>query len=227
MVPLVLLPGMNCTAELWAECDLTGPVLIPALDETSVDAQVVRLLAELPPVFRLAGLSLGGIVALALAIRAPQRVVGLWVMSTNAKAPTGAQRAGWHSWLKRLDGGESPRALQNDIMSELLSSRVRRTRPDLIERALAMADATGAATLRAQLLMQLSRIDLRASLHTVRTPTLVISGQMDVMCPPSFHAEIASGIAGAALVSVEGGHLLPLEQPHTVGALMREAVRAT
>lgn len=226
MPPLVLLPGMNCTDDLWTECDLGG-VITPKLDQDSVAAQVDRLLADLPPVFVLGGLSLGAIVALSVALRAPDRVAGLCVMSVNAKAPTPAQRAGWRSWLARLDDGDSPRALQHDILPELLTPGSLRTRPDLVERTLAMADATGVATVRSQLRMQLTRVDLRAGLREVVAPTLIVSGAMDAVCPPSFHAEIAAEVAHSEIVSVDGGHLLPLERPQTIGALIREWATAS
>ena len=88
-LPLVLLPGMNCTADLWTGCGVDD-ALTPVLDEQSIDTQVDRLLAELPPLFVLGGLSLGAIVAMALVARAPERVARLCLASTNAKAPTPA-----------------------------------------------------------------------------------------------------------------------------------------
>ena len=220
MLPLVLLPGMNCTADLWAGCGV-GDALTPALEEQSIDAQVDRLLADLPPRFVLGGLSLGAIVAMALVARAPQRVERMCLVSTNAKAPTPEQQASWRKWVDRLDRGESARTLQSDILGALLSSASTRGRPDLVERTLAMADATGAAALRAQLQMQSTRVDLRSALREVTVPTLVVSGALDAICPPRFHEEIADELADARIVTIDGGHLLPLERPDAVGALLR------
>ena len=220
MLPLVLLPGMNCTADLWTGCGVDD-ALTPVLGEQSIDTQVDRLLAELPPRFVLGGLSLGAIVAMALVARAPERVERLCLVSTNAKAPTPEQRASWRTWIDRLDAGESARSLQTDILAALLSPDAARDRPDLVERTLAMADATGTATLRAQLRMQSTRVDLRPALRDVTVPTLLVSGAQDAICPPQFHAEIAAELARARLVTIDGGHLLPLERPDSVGALLR------
>jgi pimeloyl-ACP methyl ester carboxylesterase len=85
----------------------------------------------------------------------------------------------------------------------------------------AMADATGTTALRAQLQMQSTRVDLRAALRTVTVPTLLVSGAQDAICPPQFHAEIAAELPRARLVTIDGGHLLPLEQPAAFGALLR------
>lgn len=219
-VPLVLLAGMNCTADLWAGCGLDD-ALTPVLDEESIDAQVERLLDTLPPVFALGGLSLGAIVAMALIARAPSRVAGLCLVSTNAKAPTDEQRRSWASWIDRLDSGESARSLQESIIDALLTPRIVADRPDLVARTAAMGESTGEEILRAQLRMQATRTDQRPGLRAVRVPTLVVSGAHDTVCPPSFHVEIANEIRGARAVSMDAGHLLPLVQPAPFGALVR------
>ena len=88
---------MNCSAALWSKLDLSGwPSVITAeLTEPTLDAQVARLLDELPPRFVLAGLSLGGIVAMALIRSAPERVASLILLSTNPYAPTAEQQQSW------------------------------------------------------------------------------------------------------------------------------------
>ena len=218
MHPLVLLPGMNCTADLWTGAGLE-PAITPDLDVPDIDQQVDALRGALPPRFVLAGLSLGAIVGMALALRAPERVAGLCVMSTNAKAPTAAQRDGWQAWIDRLDAGESARALQQSILEALLSEDAR-AQPDLVERTLAMGDGRESA-LRAQLHLQRTRVDLLAGLGELTMPVLVIGGQQDSICPPTFHAEIAAAVPHSRFASIEGGHLLALERPAQVGALLR------
>lgn len=219
-VPLVLLAGMNCTDDLWAGCGLDD-ALTPPLTEASVDAQVDRLLRRLPPAFVLGGLSLGAIVGMAIAVREPSRVAGLCLVSTNAKAPTPGQYASWQDWIARLDAGESARQLQATILDRLLSPEAVASRPDLVERTLTMGAETGTAALRAQLRMQATRTDLRPGLRGVGAPTLVVSGASDALCPPSFHTEIAGEVRGARMVTLEGGHLLPMERPSAFGALVR------
>jgi pimeloyl-ACP methyl ester carboxylesterase len=219
VLPLVLLPGMNCTADLWAGAGLDDAIT-PDLYLPDIDQQVDALLADLPDRFVLAGLSLGAIVGMALAHRAPERVAGLCVMSTNAKAPTLAQRDGWQAWIDRLDAGESARALQQSILGSLLSEHGR-AQPELVERTLTMGDDGGADLLRAQLRMQQTRTDLRPGLAALTMPMLVIGGQQDAICPPTFHAEIAAGVPHSRFASIEGGHLLTLERPDRIGALVR------
>lgn len=171
--PLVLLPGMNCSARLWGPAG--AGALHPVLDRPTLDEQVQALLDALPDRFALGGLSLGGIVAMALTRRAPERVAGLCLMATNARAPTPEQRAGWDAALTRLDDGAPARALQP--LELLLHDR------SLDATALQMADETGERRLAAQLRLQGTRVDERPALPAVAVPTLVLAGEQDRLCP--------------------------------------------
>lgn len=219
MHPLVLLAGMNCTDDLWAGTGFDDAIR-PELVRESMDAQLDALLGELPDRFVIAGLSLGAIVAMALALAAPERVAGMCLVSTNAKAPTPAQREGWQDWIARLDAGEAAEALQESILPALLSADAVGEHPELLDRVRKMGRATSSAQLRAQLRMQLTRVDLLARLAELSMPTLIVSGRDDVICPPHFHTEIASALPRARLVSYDGGHLLPMEKPHEFGRLL-------
>lgn len=214
--PLVLLPGMGCTAALWSRLAFAEPPITPVLDEASLEGQVDRLLAELPPRFALAGLSLGAIVAMALIRRDPARVSRLCLMSTNARPPTQAQRAAWASQAEIVRGGTA-RDLQRSLLPSLLSPDVIESRPELVELTLAMADALGSATYLKQLALQGTRADERLELDRIRVPTLVVAAERDLLCGLDRHREIADRIPGADLVVVKGAaHLSPLEQPGAV-----------
>jgi pimeloyl-ACP methyl ester carboxylesterase len=225
-VPLVLLPGLNCSAVLWSALDL-GPALTPNLTEISLDAQVDRLLAELPDRFALAGLSLGGIVAMALVRRAPERVERLCLLSTTSRPPTAAQYAMWDRQRAALAAGATARDLQREIKSALLSPLSRAVRPGLSEITLQMADAVGAEALDAQLALQATRIDERPGLAAVRCPTTVVAAADDALCSVERHREICGRVPGSELMIIEAcGHLSPLEQPEPVGrALQRWRTR--
>ncbi|MER7437660.1 alpha/beta fold hydrolase [Pseudonocardia alni] len=209
--PLVLLPGMNCSARLWGPAG--AGALHPVLDRPTLDDQVEALLDALPDRFALGGLSLGGIVAMALTRRAPDRVAGLCLMATSARPPTPAQRAGWDAALTRLDDGAPARALQP--LELLLHDR------SFDATALRMADETGERRLAAQLRLQGTRVDERPALPAVAVPTLVLAGALDRLCPVDRHTEIAGLVPDARLHVLPGaGHLLPVEAPDTVATLV-------
>jgi pimeloyl-ACP methyl ester carboxylesterase len=212
---LVLLPGMNCSAALWSGLEI-GPALTPKLTEPFLDRQVERLLDQLPPRFCLAGLSLGGIVAMAIARRAPQRVTRLCLMSTNPYAPTADQRRSWTRQRTELAGGLSARELQQSMLADLLSPETLATRPALVERTLAMADEVGVADLDAQLRLQATRVDERQELANLKCPTLIVAAAHDALCSLDRHIEMAALIPGAELVILDCAHLSPLECPDEV-----------
>jgi pimeloyl-ACP methyl ester carboxylesterase len=203
---------MNCSAALWSGLEI-GPALTPKLTEPFLDRQVERLLDQLPPRFCLAGLSLGGIVAMALVRRAPERITRLCLMSTNPYPPTAEQRRSWTRQRSELAGGLSPRDLQHGILADLLSRETLATRPALVERTLAMADEVGRADLDAQLRLQATRVDERPELTNVKCPTLIVAAAHDALCGLDRHVEMAALIPGAELVILDCAHLSPLECP--------------
>ena len=206
---------MSCSAALWSGLGIE-PALTPKLTEPFLDRQVERLMDELPPRFDLAGLSLGGIVAMAIVRRAPERVTRLCLMSTNPYPPTVEQ---WRSWTRQrteLAGGLSPRDLQQGMLADLLSAETLATRPDQVERTLAMADEVGVADLDAQLRLQATRIDERPGLANVKCPTLIVAAAHDALCGLDRHVEMAALIPGAELAILDCAHLSPLECPGEV-----------
>ena len=224
--PLVLLPGMGCTALLWSRLEPGGPTVTPVLQEPTLDDEVDRLLGLLPDRFALAGLSLGAIVAMALVRRAPARVSRLALLSTNPYAPAPAQHAAWAE-QRRLLTASGPRELQATLLPSLLSPGVLATRPDLVELTLAMAEEVGAAGYDAQLRLQATRIDERPGLAAVRCPTLVLAARNDRLCGLDRHQEIVRLVPDAELVVVEdAAHLSPLEQPGVVGPFLRRWLEA-
>ena len=214
--PLVLLSGANCSSALWSRV-ATGPALTPRLTEPTLTGQVDRLLDELPSRFALAGLSLGGIVAMALARVAPNRVSQLGLLSTNPYPPTPAQRCEWSRLRSAIAAGTSARDIQQELLPVLLSAEARATRPDLVKLTLDMAEQGGAAALDAQLRLQATRIDERPGLRRLRCPTILVAAAEDRLCPPARHGEMHALIPHSELIVFKRcGHLSPLERPEEV-----------
>ncbi len=228
--PLVLLPGMNCSARLWSRLELGGdrPIITAMLTEPTLTGQVERLIEQLPDRFALAGLSLGAIVAMAMARRHPDRVTRLCLMATNPHLPTIQQRQAWSRQREQLTTGRSARDLQHDLLPLLLSRDVDDERPALVEQILLMADEVGVDHLDAQLRLQSTRVDERPALRRLACPTLVVAARHDRICDLDRHVELARLITGSTLVIVEGaGHLVPLERPDEVGGLIRDWLSTT
>jgi 3-oxoadipate enol-lactonase len=162
------------------------------------------------------GLSLGGMTALRLAAREPQRVHRLAVLCSSAKTePQGfLDRAA----AVRADG-TAP--IAEAVVSRWLTPPYAAAHPDLVARLQAMVvgcDDEGYAACAEVV----AGIDLRDDLGRITAPTLVVSGAEDRALPPAHQQAIADGIGGAELLTVSpGAHLANLEQPLQVsGALL-------
>jgi pimeloyl-ACP methyl ester carboxylesterase len=225
---LVLLPGMNCSAGLWTQVAWRLETRLDGLDITygemdgrSIDGCVSDLLDRLPGRFVLAGLSLGGIVAMALVRRAPERVTRLCLMSTNPYGPTSQQRSAWASQRQALAYGRTARDIQRDLLPVLLYGPNRT--PELDEQALRMADETGEQALDRQLRAQATRIDERPWLPKVRVPTLIVAAAEDALCPVSRHEQMHALIPSSRLVILDHvGHLSPMEAPERVAEALTD-----
>ena len=219
-LPIVLVPGLNCSARLYAEQIPAlwrfGPVTVA--DHTrddSMTAIAARILAAAPPRFALAGLSMGGYIALEIAHQAPRRVAMLALLDTGPRAETPEQTAKRLPLIELAKTGrfaevperQFPVFVHRDRHGDAaLKSVVRR-----------MAAETGPEAFLRQQTAIISRRDARAGLAAIKCPTLVLVGDGDELTPPALSEEIAAGIAGARLAVIQDcGHLSTLERPQAV-----------
>jgi pimeloyl-ACP methyl ester carboxylesterase len=219
-LPIVLIPGLNCSARLYAEQipDLwrLGPVTVA--DHTRDDnmpAIAQRILAAAPPRFALAGLSMGGYIALEIMRQEPQRVVRLALLDTGPRPETAEQTA---ARLVRIELAKSGRFAEvPDAQFPLLVHRNRHGDAALKSLVRAMAEETGAEAFLRQMKAIMGRLDSRPSLGAIACPTLVLVGEGDELTPPALSRETAAAIPGARLVVVpDCGHLSTLERPQAV-----------
>lgn len=221
---LVLVPGLNCTA------DLFGPQIaafgdrfdITVVDHAS-DAAIAdiarRLLAAAPPRFALAGLSMGGYVALEVMRQAPQRVERLALLDTRASTDAPEDTEIRLAAIKFAETGRF-----DDIHGILWPRLVHIKRlgdADLEAVARRMADKTGPARFIRQQRAVMARPDFQPGLAAIRCPTLVLVGEDDAITPRFMSEDMADAIAGAQLVVVpDCGHLSTLERPEAVNAAL-------
>jgi pimeloyl-ACP methyl ester carboxylesterase len=97
-LPLVLVPGLLCSARLYAPQIVAlwphGPVAVADhRRDAEVGAIAARILADSPPRFALAGLSMGGYIALTMLKLAPDRVAKLALLDTSARPDLPEQKA--------------------------------------------------------------------------------------------------------------------------------------
>lgn len=219
-LPLLLLPGLLNDARVYAQvrswvAEAAEPVDVALTGDDTMTGLADEVLARAPPRFALAGLSMGGYCALAIAQRAPQRVAALALIDTSAR-PDGAEaKTNREKQIARARGGEL-----DAIVEELLPKWVHPSRVNdgaVADVVRAMARAHGPAVFERQQRAIMSRADSRPQLAAIACPATVICGAEDALMPREIHEELAGGIAGAKLVVVpECGHLAPLERPAAV-----------
>lgn len=229
-LPLVLVPGLTCTARLYgpqvAALWPFGQVAVADhRRDTDMAAIATRILKDAPPRFALAGLSMGGYIALAMLRQAPERIVKLALLDTSARPDTPEQMEGRKTQIAMAQSGRYGEIADLAIPRYLNAKHQRDERLTTIVRQ--MIAETGPEAFVRQLNAIMSRPDSRPLLTSIRCPTLVVVGDADVAPPPEVNKEIADGISGARLVTIQdSGHLTTIEQPDAVNAALTEWLSA-
>lgn len=214
---------MLCTAAIFGRlADTLSPaaasVEVVELQQSSLDEACRSVLTTVSGPFALVGFSLGGIVAMAAAARAPRRVTHLGLLATNPTGPRPEQRAQWTAWRHLVSRGGYDKVIEQATAAMLLPSATEAER----ELAYDMARRTGPHVLDRQLQLQASRIDLTGALSQIRAPTAVVAGADDPLCSVELHKSIAANIAGSHLTVLDGcGHLIPIERPSRTAHVLR------
>jgi pimeloyl-ACP methyl ester carboxylesterase len=217
---LVLIPGLNCTGALFApqiavlEARHAIQIADHASDE-SIEAIARRLLAQAPERFSLAGLSMGGYVALEVMRQAPSRVSRLALLDTSARPDTDEAR---DVRRRLIDLARSDRFQEVlPVLWQRLVAPERLSNEDLRATVAQMAAATGPDAFIRQQTAIMARRDQRDLLPSIECPTLVLVGEHDLITPPDLSREMAEAIEWASLVVVPtAGHLSTLERPGAV-----------
>ncbi|MCS6924331.1 MAG: alpha/beta hydrolase, partial [Candidatus Binatia bacterium] len=151
----------------------------------------------------LIGHSMGGAVALDLALRHPDMVEGLVLTCTAAKFSIPPERL--QTW-RQVMLGRMPQPFTKEACSP-------KTPMAIVQEGWAEQIKTD-PRVRYFDLVACTEIDLRDKLGDVRVPTLVLAGQDDVITPLAQSEELRDRIPGAKLTVIpEAGHWLPLEKP--------------
>lgn len=224
-LPTVLVQGLQTSPRLFADQFPVlwgfGPVLMAGRTLEPTMAQIARrILADAPPRFALAGLSMGGYLALEILRQAPERVAKLALLDTTARPDAPEQKEVREALIALAEQGRLtevadrlyPRMVHPDRLSDAALKAV-------VDR---MAIETGAEAFILQERAIMARDDYRPHLSAIACPTLVLVGDADLVTPPDRAREMADAIPGATLTVVERcGHLSTLEQPEAVNAALQ------
>lgn len=226
MPSLLLLPGLACDAELYADQlpALTGAghavhVADVHTRHATLPEMAAALWAERPGKHVLIGCSMGAMLGFEALRQAPQRVLGLVVLGSSARADTPELVALRSAACTFFESGRIDEVLRPNV--GLAFHPANAADPALARRYLAMMARAGAAQLARQNRAVMARPDRRAELADIACPMLVACGEADRLTPPEHAAEIAAGARGAELHRIAGaGHLPTWERPAAVNTLL-------
>ncbi|MEP1519770.1 MULTISPECIES: alpha/beta fold hydrolase [Rhodobacterales] len=224
--PLVLLPGMMCDARLFGpqiaelSADMTVTVA-PVTRGERIEEIASGLLDELPARFALAGLSMGGIVAMEILRRAPDRITRLALMDTNPLAETPVVAAAREPQIIGARTGRLEQVMREEMKPNYLAPGP--YRHEVLDLVMDMAMTLGAEVFVRQSRALQRRRDQQGTLRKCKVPTMVLCGAHDALCPIKRHTFMAELIPYAELEVIEdAGHLPTLECPDQTTAALRK-----
>src|SRR4051794_30964986 len=197
-LPLVLVPGLNCSPRLYGPqlpaLWRFGPVSLAnhARDDTMA-AIAQRILHDAPPRFALAGLSMGGYVAFEIVRQAADRVAKLALLDTGPRNDPPDAQERRHANIALAESGRFEVAIE--LVWPMLVHPGRRSDAMLKQIHVAMCHEVGPEAYVWQQKAIMTRADSRPLLASVTCPTLVLVGAEDELTPPALSEEMAAGIA--------------------------------
>jgi pimeloyl-ACP methyl ester carboxylesterase len=238
--PMVLLHAFPLAREMWRpqvealrdDCRLlapdlrgfggTGPFDGPPSVERMADDVAGLLDALRVSEAVVAGLSMGGYVALAFARRHGGRLRGLVLADTRAEADGPEARAN-RDKLIAFARDHSAADVIDQLLPKMVSEETRTRRPEVVAEVRRIASAQPPAGVIAALQALRNRPDATRGLELITVPTLVVVGRDDALTPPAVAQALAAGIRGADLATLDGaGHLSNLEQPAAFNSVVRQ-----
>lgn len=224
--PLVFLPGMMCDARLFgpqiAALSADHAVMtVPISNSDRISEIASYVLEQAPEKFALAGLSMGGVVAMEVMRRAPDRVRRIALMDTNPLAETPQSAATYEPMIVGVRTGKMAKVMRDFMRPEYLAPGPHRS--EILELTMDMALNNGPDVFERQARALQRRRDQQSTLRKCKVPALVLCGEHDGLTPVKRHTFMAELIPYAKLEVIgDAGHLPTLEQPDATTAALRQ-----
>lgn len=226
---LLLVPGLAGDATMWRAQRAAMPAALRPLvtavhteaEATTVQGMAALLLARHPGPLLLCGASMGGMIAMEAARQAPERIAGLALLGTTARPETPEMRALREAAIALFEQGRVREVIEPNVAFAFHPANA--ARPALVQDYLDFVLRAGASQLVRQNRAVITRPDARLHLPQRACPVLVVCGEADQLTPLECSEEIAALVPGAELqVLAECGHMLTMEQPERVNALLAQ-----
>lgn len=221
-----MLPGTLCNEKLWEHqikhlADIADIIVGDLTQDHTIEGMASSVLEQVPETFSLAGLSLGGIVAIEIMRQAPHRVNRLALLDTNPRLPTDEQIATWKKFIRMSKEGRFISITKDYLMPGLIRPANQVT--SLVQTIIEMAEEVGPLAMERQMTALMNRPDAFQVLPSIDCPVNVMVGEEDSVCPVEMSMEITREIPGSQLTIIKkAGHLSSLDNPMEVSMRLRE-----
>ncbi|MDI1283221.1 MAG: alpha/beta hydrolase [Reyranella sp.] len=229
--PLLLIPGLLCSPRLFAPqtaaladaADIVvpdwrrGPLSIWDSWESAARWCISQMPAEK---FALAGLSLGGMLAVEIMQLAADRVTKLALLDTGMRSQNETERAVRRGRIRLAEEGHFELVLGLQMSRFIPAYRL----PDkaLVDEVMTMCGEIGVEIYKRQEELAAVRADRRPDLPKIKCPTIVVCGRDDTATPLFLSEEMTAAIKGSELIVIEAcGHLISMEKPEETNAILR------
>jgi pimeloyl-ACP methyl ester carboxylesterase len=170
------------------------------------------ILRDAPDRFALAGLSMGGIVAMEVLRQAPERVERLALLDTNPRAEPPEVQARRAPQIIRALSGHLDAVIRDEMKPNYLADGPD-TQP-ILDLCMEMALSLGPQVFARQSRALRGRPDQTATLAAFKGPALVLMGEDDRLCPLDRHQQMHALMPQSRLAIIpRAGHLPTLENP--------------
>ena len=230
--PLLLVPGLLCSPRLFAPqvaalADV-AELVVPDWRKAPLSifdtwGKTARWVLDHAPAeqFALAGLSLGGMIAVEIMQVAADRVTKLALLDTGMRSQTSTEQAIRRARIRLANEGHFELVLGLQMSRFIPAYRL----PDkaLVDEVTAMCTETGVEIYKRQEELAAVRVDRRPDLPKIKCPTIVVCGRDDAATPLFMSEEMTAAITGSELIVIEQcGHLITMEKPDETNAILRK-----
>jgi len=168
------------------------------------------------------GLSMGGYILLAFYRKYADRVKGMVLADTRARADKPEEKAGRFQ-MAQVAYKQGPSAIADIMIPKLLSPATIQTRPEIAQRVRTMIEGNQISGIAGDLMAMAERPDSVPLLKQIACPTQIIVGELDQATPPADAKLMAEQIPHARLAIIpNAAHLANLEQPESFTRLIEE-----